>query len=94
MGKRLTSLLAEIRQSFLSVEDELISLRNGVASGRLCNVQRARDEPAARLNEQQVDFEVIGSDLRLDKLLCDAIDRFRLFTWCAMPSITGFRNSG
>ena len=28
---------------------------------------------AARLNEKQVDFEVVGSDLRLDKLLCDAI---------------------
>jgi len=71
-GQTFDQLARQIRRSFLSVEDELISLRMVSLGPTLQRAARA-GRAAARLNEKQVDFEVGGSDLRLDKLLCDAI---------------------
>jgi two-component system chemotaxis sensor kinase CheA len=71
-GQTFDQLARQIRQSFLSVEGELISLRMVSLGPTLQRAARA-GRAAARLNEKLVDFEVVGFDLRLDKLLCDAI---------------------
>ncbi len=71
-GQTLDQLARQIRRSFLSVEDELISLRMVSLGPTLQRAARA-GRAAARLNEKLIDFEIVGSDLRLDKLLCDAI---------------------
>ena len=71
-GQTFDQLAREIRRSFLSVEDEMISLRM-VSVGPVLNRAARAGRAAARLSNKQVDFAVVGSDLRLDKLLCDAI---------------------
>lgn len=66
------SQASEIRSSFLQLQQNLISLRMVSLSPTLQRAVRA-GRAAARAVNKEVDFEVIGSDLRLDKLLCDAI---------------------
>lgn len=71
-GSGLEQLNAEIRQSFLSVENELINLRM-VSLGPILQRAARAGRAAARLSDKEIDFEVVGTNLRLDKLLRDAI---------------------
>lgn len=68
----LTRLSNEIRRSFLGVEDELIGLRM-ISLGPVLQRAARAGRAAARQSEKEVDFKVVGKNLRLDKLLCDAI---------------------
>jgi len=68
----LEKLNEELKASFLSVEDELINLRMVSIGPTLQRAVRA-GRTAARLAGKEIDFEVTGGDLRLDKLLADAI---------------------
>ncbi len=62
----------DIRSSFLNVQNELINLRMVSIGPTLQRAARA-GRTAARMEAKEVDFDVRGSDLRLDKLLVDAI---------------------
>ncbi len=68
----LEKLNDQIRTSFLGVEDELINLRMVSLGPTLQRAMRA-GRAAARLAGREIYFEVVGGDLRLDKLLADAI---------------------
>lgn len=68
----LQKLSEQIRSSFMGVEDELISLRMVSVGPMLQRVMRA-GRAAARLAAKEVDFEISGAELRLDKLLIEAI---------------------
>lgn len=71
-GSELVQINAEIRQSFLSVENELINLRM-VSLGPILQRAARAGRAAARLSNKEIDFEIVGTNLRLDKLLRDAI---------------------
>ncbi len=62
----------QIRTSFMNVEDELINLRMVSLGPMLQRAMRA-GRAAARLAGREIDFEIVGGDLRLDKLLTDVI---------------------
>jgi len=62
----------EIRNRFLGVEEELINLRMVSLGPTLQRAARA-GRAAARLAGKEIDFEIVGGELRLDKLLADAI---------------------
>lgn len=62
----------EIRRSFLQLQSEMIRLRM-VSLGPILQRAARAGRAAARAVNKQIDFEIIGADLRLDKLLCDAI---------------------
>ncbi|MGI8919771.1 MAG: Hpt domain-containing protein, partial [Pyrinomonadaceae bacterium] len=62
----------EIRRSFLQLQNEMIRLRM-VSLGPVLQRAARAGRAAARAVDKQIDFEIIGADLRLDKLLCDAI---------------------
>ncbi|HYJ84856.1 MAG TPA: ATP-binding protein [Pyrinomonadaceae bacterium] len=68
----LQSLNEELKASFLSVQDELINLRMVSIGPTLQRAVRG-GRTAARLAGKEIDFEVTGGNLRLDKLLADAI---------------------
>jgi two-component system chemotaxis sensor kinase CheA len=68
----LQKLNSQIRSSFLGVEDQLINLRMVSLAPTLQRAVRA-GRAAARLAVREIDFEVVGGDLQLDKLLADAI---------------------
>jgi two-component system chemotaxis sensor kinase CheA len=70
--QELEKLNRQIRTSFMGVEDELISLRMVSLGPTLQRAMRA-GRAAARLAAKEIDFEILGSDLRLDKLLAEAI---------------------
>jgi two-component system, chemotaxis family, sensor kinase CheA len=70
--EELEGLNTQIRRSFLSVEEKLIGLRMVSMAPVLQRAVRA-GRAAARLSNKEIDFEVVGSDLKLDKLLSDAI---------------------
>ncbi len=70
--QELQKLNDQIRISFLGVEDELINLRMVSLGPTLQRAMRA-GKAAARLAAKEIDFEIIGGDLRIDKLLADAI---------------------
>jgi two-component system, chemotaxis family, sensor kinase CheA len=70
-SKELAAQNAGIKSAFLNVEDELINLRMVSLAAILQRAVRA-GRSAARLAGKEVDFEVAGSNLRLDKLLADA----------------------
>ena len=76
IGKRvrreLEKLDVQILRSFKSVEDELIGLRM-VSLGPVFQRAARAGRAAARLNNKEIDFEIAGADLRVDKLLRDAI---------------------
>jgi two-component system chemotaxis sensor kinase CheA len=71
-GEELLKLGEHIRSSFLGVEDELINLRMVSLGPTLQRAARA-GRAAARVAGKEIDFEIVGADLRLDKLLADAI---------------------
>jgi len=68
----LQKLNETIRGSFMSVEDQLINLRL-VAVGPVLQRARRAGRAAARLSGKEVDFEIRGGELRIDKLLVEAI---------------------
>ena len=68
----LEKLNEQIRSSFMGVEDELINLRMVSVGPTLQRAMRA-GRAAARLAAKEVDFEISGAELRLDKLLVEAI---------------------
>ncbi|MGH9961677.1 MAG: ATP-binding protein, partial [Pyrinomonadaceae bacterium] len=70
--EELERLDVQIRTSFLSVEEKLIGLRMVSLAPVLQRAVRA-GRAAARLSNKEIDFEVVGSNLKLDKLLSDAI---------------------
>jgi two-component system chemotaxis sensor kinase CheA len=70
--EELERLDVKIRRSFLSVEEKLIGLRMVSLAPVLQRAVRA-GRAAARLSNKEIHFEVVGSNLKLDKLLRDAI---------------------
>ncbi|MBA3514052.1 MAG: Hpt domain-containing protein [Pyrinomonadaceae bacterium] len=70
--EELERLDVQIRRSFLSVEENLIGLRMVSIAPVLQRSARA-GRAAARLSNKEIDFEVVGSNLKLDKLLSDSI---------------------
>ncbi|MBA2525519.1 MAG: chemotaxis protein CheW [Pyrinomonadaceae bacterium] len=70
--EELERLDVQIRRSFLSVEEKLIGLRMVSLAPLLQRAARA-GRAAARLTNKEIDFEIVGSNLKLDKLLSDAI---------------------
>jgi two-component system chemotaxis sensor kinase CheA len=68
----LQNLYAQIRSSFLGVEDELINLRMVSLGPTLQRATRA-GRAAARSAAREIDFEIAGIDLQIDKLLAEAI---------------------
>ena len=68
----LHELDQQIKQSFMSLEDGLIKLRMVSLGPTLQRVVRA-GRAAARLAGKEIDFEIVGEDIELDKLLVDAI---------------------
>ena len=70
--QELEKVNGQIRTSFIRVEDELINLRLVSLGPTLQRALRA-GRAAARLAAKDVDFEVLGSEISLDKLLADAI---------------------
>ena len=70
--QELQKLNEQIKTSFMGVEDELINLRMVSLGPTLRRAMRA-GRAAARLAGKEIDFDIVGGDLRLDKLLADAI---------------------
>ena len=68
----LVSRSNRVRQSFLGLEDELINLRMVSLGPTLQRAARA-GRAVARAAAKEIDFEIIGSDIRVDKILADAI---------------------
>ncbi|MGH9969330.1 MAG: chemotaxis protein CheA [Pyrinomonadaceae bacterium] len=70
--EELVKLDAQIRRSFLGVEKELIGLRM-VSLGPILQRAARAGRVAARLSHKEIDFQIVGAELRLDRLLADAI---------------------
>jgi len=70
--QELRQLNEQVRKGFLGVEDDLINLRLVSLGATLQRAARA-GRAAARLAGKEIDFEIIGGELRIDKLLADAI---------------------
>ncbi|HKO41768.1 MAG TPA: ATP-binding protein [Pyrinomonadaceae bacterium] len=70
--EELVSRSNRVRQSFLGLEDELINLRMVSLGPTLQRAMRA-GRAVARASVKEIDFKIIGSDLRVDKMLADAI---------------------
>jgi two-component system chemotaxis sensor kinase CheA len=68
----LQNLDAQLRQSLMALEEQIINLRM-VSVGRTLQRARRAGRVAARVSGKQIEFSVRGGDLRIDKLLCDAI---------------------
>ncbi|MEP6568971.1 MAG: ATP-binding protein [Acidobacteriota bacterium] len=72
VSDELHRLNRQIRTSFIDLEAELISLRLMPLGPTLQRAVRA-GRAAARLAAKEIDFEIGGPDLRLDKLLVEAM---------------------
>jgi two-component system chemotaxis sensor kinase CheA len=70
--ERLRHLHEQIRNSFMGVEDELINLRMVSLGPTLQRAARA-GRAAARQAGKEIDFQITGTDLLIDKLLAEAI---------------------
>jgi two-component system, chemotaxis family, sensor kinase CheA len=70
--EELRNLNEQIRNSFMGLEDELINLRMVSLGPTLQRAARA-GRAAARAAEKEVFFEIVGTELRLDKVLADAM---------------------
>lgn len=71
-NEELHKLNREIKSSFIRLEDELINLRLASLGPTLNRAVRA-GRAAARLDAKEINFEVSGADIRLDRLLAEAI---------------------
>lgn len=69
---QLRWLNENIRTAFMDLENELINLRMVSLSSTLQRVMRT-GRTAARSTGKEIDFEVAGKDLRVDKMLADAL---------------------
>jgi two-component system chemotaxis sensor kinase CheA len=69
---QLQSLDETIRTSFMGLENELINLRM-VSLGPTLQRAVRTGRTAARSTGKEIDFEVTGKDLRLDKVLAEAL---------------------
>lgn len=70
--EHLRGLSNKIRKQFLGVEHELISLRLVSLRPTLQRAARA-GRAAARLVGKEIDFDITGGELRVDKLIAEAI---------------------
>ena len=70
--EELVSRSDRVRQSFLGLQDELINLRMVSLGPTLHRAARA-GRSVARAAAKEIDFAISGSDLRVDKMLADAI---------------------
>lgn len=70
--KQLQLQAEQFRQSFLSLEEEIINLRMTTIGAFLKRAERA-GRLAARAAGKQVDIQIEGVDIRADKLLCEAV---------------------
>ncbi len=68
----LQNLDAQLRQSLMALEEQIISLRM-IPVGRVIQRATRAARVAARVAGKEIEFSARGSDLRVDKLLCDAI---------------------
>ena len=68
----LEKLNEQIKRSFMNLEDQLINLRMVSLGPTLQRAMRA-GRAVARLTGKEIDFEIVGGDLQLDKLLADSI---------------------
>lgn len=68
----LKNLDAQIRQSLVSLEEQIIQLRM-VSLDRV--IQRAirAGRVAARVSGKEIEFSTVGAQMRIDKVVCDAI---------------------
>jgi two-component system chemotaxis sensor kinase CheA len=72
VSDELHRLTQQIRSSFISLEDQLINLRLIPLGPTLQRAVRA-GRAAARLAGKEVNFEISGSEIRLDKLLVESM---------------------
>lgn len=72
VSDELLRLTQQIRSSFISLEDQLINLRLVPLGPTLQRAVRA-GRAAARVAGKEVNFEISGSEIRLDKLLVETI---------------------
>jgi two-component system chemotaxis sensor kinase CheA len=70
--EQLQSLDETIRSSFLELENELINLRL-VSLGPTLQRAMRTGRTTARVAGKEIDFEIAGKDLRVDKVLADAL---------------------
>ncbi len=66
------TMVNQTRQSFMAFENEIINLRM-VSVDRILKRALRAGRNTARLAKKEIGFEILGMDLQLDKLLCDAI---------------------
>ena len=71
-SEELHKLNKHIRSSFIGLEDELINLRLVSLGPTIQRAARA-GRAAARLEAKEINFEISGADIRLDRLLVEAI---------------------
>jgi two-component system, chemotaxis family, sensor kinase CheA len=72
VGPDLAEGVADVRRRLSELEEKLIGLRMAPVAQMLERAARA-GRIAARLTGKQIDFEVRGGDVRLDKSLADAM---------------------
>lgn len=72
VNDELYKLDKQIRSSFIGLEEQLISLRLVTLGPTLARAARA-GRAAARLSGKEINFEISGADIRVDKLLVEAI---------------------
>ncbi|MEP6741748.1 MAG: ATP-binding protein [bacterium] len=70
--EQLRSIDETVRSSFMELENELINLRMVSLASTLQRAMRM-GRAAARSAGKEIDFEVAGKDLRVDKVLADAL---------------------
>jgi two-component system chemotaxis sensor kinase CheA len=68
----LKDLDAQIRQSLVSLEEQIIQLRM-ISLERVMQRAVRAGRVAARVSGKQIEFSTAGSRLRIDKIICDAI---------------------
>lgn len=71
-SEELHKMNRHIRSSFIGLEDELINLRLASLGPTLQRAARA-GRAAARLDAKEINFEISGAEIRLDRLLIEAI---------------------
>ena len=71
-SEELHKMNRHIRSSFIGLEDELINLRLASLGPTLQRVVRA-GRAAARSDAREINFEIIGAEVRLDRLLIEAM---------------------
>jgi two-component system chemotaxis sensor kinase CheA len=68
----LKNLDAQIRQSLVSLEEQIIQLRM-VSLDRVMQRAVRAGRVAARVGGKEIEFSIAGSQMRIDKVACDAV---------------------